>query len=94
MVTIYCDLIGTLQPPAWFLDNAPLSAEPPGLTIEDTGLTLSNVKVSQSGWYTCSAANQWGREEHDFLVIVGGKRERESKRERKRGREKQKEREN
>lgn len=68
---ITCDIVGTLRPPAWFLDNVPLSTNP-GLTIRESSIRLRNIKTSQSGWYTCSATNQWGRTERDFLVIVGG----------------------
>ena len=54
---------------AWYFNNEPIATE----TVLRGNLTLSFLQTKDGGWYTCAAANRFGRAERDFLLIVGGK---------------------
>lgn len=69
--SILCDIVGTRRKPAWYYNNTPLSNSP-AFSIRERELKIANVSLSHSGWYTCAAANEYGRTERDFLVIAGG----------------------
>ena len=43
------------------------TGEQPGI------LLLPTLRAEYGGWYTCAAANAFGRDEEDFLVVVGRK---------------------
>ena len=73
-LTIHC----TADPGAlvaWYIENIPIDPqdndeEEPRIIGGD--LIFTRVRMRHSGWYTCAVANQFGRAEEDFLVIVGG----------------------
>ena len=54
---------------AWYFNNEPMLVG----SGERGVLTLSPLRVDQGGWYTCAAANRFGRDEEDFLVVAGSK---------------------
>ena len=64
---------------AWYIENIPINPEggspfdneEPQIVGDD--LVFNSVDIMRnSGWYTCATANQFGRAEMDFLLIVGG----------------------
>ena len=70
--TVLCDIVGTKRKPAWYRNNTPVSTGQ-GYTVTDRELKIEQVSFMNTGWYTCAAANEYGRTEKDYLIIVGGK---------------------
>ena len=65
-LTLSCQTNSANDTIAWYFNNVPVSSGRQGT------LTLS-LHVDSGGWYTCAAANRFGRVEKDFLVVVGRK---------------------
>ena len=55
---------------SWYFNNEPMSL---GTGKQLGVLLLPTLRVEYGGWYTCAAANAFGRDEEDFLVVVGRK---------------------
>ena len=67
-VTLICETAIVTYGVVWYFNNEPLTK---GEKDQGT-LTLSSLKLTHSGWYTCVADNCSGRDEKDFLLLVGG----------------------
>ena len=68
-VTLTCTTANANDTIAWYFKNEPMSFE----SMEQGVLTLSPLQAKHGGWYTCAAANRFGRDEKDFLVVAGCK---------------------
>ena len=68
-VILTCETANENDTLAWYFNNVPLSTES---QVRGT-YTLSPLQVGDGGWYTCAAANRFGRDEKDFLLVAGGK---------------------
>lgn len=68
---IECEVQGSSATPVWYFNNIPITSAPP-YNIKQTKLTILSVSSELCGWYTCTASNQFGKQEVDFLVVVAG----------------------
>lgn len=61
-------------PVAIYRNNFPLDVMPYDSNGDQSvdGAEIAIMDFPDSGWYTCTATNSFGRTDLDFLVIVGG----------------------
>lgn len=69
-IVIVCDIQWSSKSPNWYYKNTPITTEA-AYTISNQQLTIANAQLSLSGEYTCTASNEYGNSERQFLLVVG-----------------------
>ena len=55
---------------SWLYNNIPLKESQDISTSLNGVLKIFSVKLEHAGWYTCTAGDETGRQEADYLLIV------------------------
>ena len=71
-VTLICETDVMTYGVVWYFNNEPVTRGDVVVRAQQGTLTISSLKLTDSGWYTCAADDQFGRDEMDFLLLVGG----------------------
>ena len=69
-VTLSCATTAVTNGIVWYFNNEPLTTG--AVEVQQGSLTFSSLTLTDGGWYTCTADNDFWRGEKDFLLVVGG----------------------
>ena len=68
-MSLSCSTADQADSIAWYFNNVPVTR---GTDMRGE-LWFTPLRETDNGWYTCAAANRYGRVERDFLLVVVGK---------------------